>query len=82
MGLPSLAYLGRPAGNGSLGVVFVGGYALIKGQVTEKLALRHAASLGPQQLTIRPVPQLLPKGLNACATRLLAQRRVGPHGNT
>jgi len=45
-------------------LVFVGGYALIKGQVTEKLALRHAASLGSQQILIRSVPQLLPKGLN------------------
>ena len=45
-------------------LVFVGGYALIKGQVTEKLALRHAVSLGSQQVMIRTVPQLLPKGLN------------------
>ena len=45
-------------------LVFVGGYALIKGQVTEKLALRHAALLGSQQVMIRTVPQLLPKGLN------------------
>ncbi len=45
-------------------LVFVGGYALIKGQVTEKLALRHAASLGSQRVMIRTVPQLLPRGLN------------------
>ena len=45
-------------------LVFVGGYALVKGQVTEKLALRHAAALGSQQVMIRAVPQLLPKGLN------------------
>ncbi len=45
-------------------MVFVGGYALVKGQVTEKLALRHGAALGAQQLLLRPVPQLLPKGLD------------------
>ena len=45
-------------------LVFVGSYALIKGEVTEKLALRHAASLGPQTIMMRHVPQLLPKGLD------------------
>jgi hypothetical protein len=45
-------------------LAFVGGYALVKGQVTEKLALRHAASLGSQQIMIRSVPQLLPRGLD------------------
>ena len=45
-------------------LVFVGSYAIIKGEVTEKLALRHAAALGSQKIMIRPVPQLLPKGLS------------------
>jgi hypothetical protein len=45
-------------------LVLVGGYALVKGQVSEKLALRHGASLGDQQIMMRPVPQFLPKGLN------------------
>jgi hypothetical protein len=45
-------------------LVLVGGYALVKGQVSEKLALRHGASLGSHQIMIRSVPQLLPKGLD------------------
>ena len=45
-------------------LLLVGGYALVKGQVSEKLALRHGAALGPQQMLIRPVPQLLPRGLD------------------
>jgi hypothetical protein len=48
-----------------LSVLFlVGGYALVKGQVSEKLALRNGAALGSQQAVIRTVPQLLPRGLN------------------
>jgi 4-amino-4-deoxy-L-arabinose transferase-like glycosyltransferase len=46
-------------------LVLVGGYALVKGEVTEKLALRRGAVLGPQQIMIRSVPQWLPRGLNA-----------------
>lgn len=45
-------------------LVLVGGYALVKGQVSEKLALRHGAALGPQAIMARPVPQLLPRGLD------------------
>jgi 4-amino-4-deoxy-L-arabinose transferase-like glycosyltransferase len=45
-------------------LVLVGGYALVKGQVSEKLALRHSAALGAQQIMVRPVPQLLPRGLD------------------
>ena len=45
-------------------LVLVGGYALVKGQVSEKLALRHGAALGAQPMTIRAVPQLLPRGLD------------------
>ena len=62
--LRALVASGALPAMGLSALVFVGGYALIKGQVTEKLALRHAASLGSQQVMIRTVPQLLPKGLN------------------
>jgi hypothetical protein len=40
-----------------------GGYTAVKGQITEKLALRSGAWLGPQRILIRPVPQQLPRGL-------------------
>jgi hypothetical protein len=46
-------------------LVSVGAYALVKGQVSEKLALRHAASLGQQRIMVRPVPLWLPKGLDS-----------------
>lgn len=55
---PALPAMGLSA------LVFVGGYALVKGQVSEKLALRHGAALGSQPVAIRPVPQLLPRGLS------------------
>jgi len=45
-------------------LVLVGGYALAKGEVSEKLALRHGAALGSGRLAIRAVPQLLPRGLS------------------
>ena len=45
-------------------LLLVGGYALVKGQVSEKLALRHGAAIGSQQIMIRAVPQLLPRGLD------------------
>lgn len=45
-------------------LVAVGAYALVKGQVSEKLALRHGASLGQQRIMVRPVPLWLPKGLD------------------
>jgi 4-amino-4-deoxy-L-arabinose transferase-like glycosyltransferase len=45
-------------------LVMVGAYALVKGQVSEKLALRYAAALGAQPIMARPVPQWLPKGLD------------------
>ncbi|QEH37360.1 hypothetical protein OJF2_59500 [Aquisphaera giovannonii] len=53
-GLPALALSA---------MVMVGGYALTKGQVSEKLALRHGAAIGSQAILHRPVPQLLPRGL-------------------
>jgi 4-amino-4-deoxy-L-arabinose transferase-like glycosyltransferase len=45
-------------------LVSVGAYALVKGQVSEKLALRHGASLGQQQILVRQVPLWLPRGLD------------------
>lgn len=41
----------------------VGGYTLVKGDVSEKLALRSAAALAPSALT-RKSPQWLPPGLD------------------
>lgn len=43
----------------------VGSYALAKGQVSEKLAIRHAAGLGRQINVVRSTPQPLPDGLDA-----------------
>ncbi len=50
-----------------LAIVFlgvVGSYALVKGEVSEKLALRQAASIGPAAKSVRLKPQWLPKGLD------------------
>ncbi len=40
------------------------GYAAIKGEISEKLALRIAAGLGPQTILARSVPQQVPRGLD------------------
>jgi hypothetical protein len=56
--------LGRVA---TLGVVFlamVGSYALVKGEVSEKLALRRAIPAPEKTRPIRTVPQWLPPGLD------------------
>jgi 4-amino-4-deoxy-L-arabinose transferase-like glycosyltransferase len=45
-------------------IALVGSYALVKGELSEKLALRLATSLGQQQILIRPVPQRVPPGLD------------------
>jgi hypothetical protein len=45
-------------------LVSVGGYALVKGEVSEKLAMRLGASLGPQAILLRAVPQQVPRGLD------------------
>jgi hypothetical protein len=45
-------------------LVLVGGYAVVKGQVSEKLAMRHGAALDAPPTLVRSVPQLLPKGLD------------------
>ena len=42
----------------------VGSYAAVKGEFSEKLALRHGAALGRQTILIRPVPQRVPRGLD------------------
>ena len=44
-------------------LVLVGSYSLVKGQVSEKLALRLGAAIDSRPHLIRSVPQLLPKGL-------------------
>ncbi len=43
---------------------FIGGYTTIKGGLSEKLALRNAAGLGPQAMPVRTVPQHVPQGLD------------------
>jgi hypothetical protein len=62
--LRSLVEAPAPAVLGLSALLFVGGYALVKGQVSEKLALRHGAAIGAQPIMVRAVPQLLPKGLS------------------
>lgn len=51
----------------TLGVVFltmVGGYALVKGEVSEKLALRHGAGLPRRLAPVARAPRWLPRGLD------------------
>lgn len=51
----------------ALAIVFltlVGAYATVKGQVSEKLALRQGASIGGQTPVVRKAAQWLPPGLN------------------
>jgi hypothetical protein len=45
-------------------LVMVGTYALFKGEISEKLALRMGASLAPHRFTVRNVDQWLPPGLD------------------
>lgn len=42
----------------------IGGYATIKGGISEKVSLRTAAGLGPQAMLVRSVPQPVPRGLD------------------
>jgi hypothetical protein len=42
----------------------IGSYAVVKGEISEKLALRLSASLGPREVRVRQVPQQLPRGLD------------------
>ncbi len=39
-------------------------YAAFKGEISEKLAVRYGAWLGPQSITKRSVPQRVPRGLD------------------
>ncbi|MGP0066366.1 MAG: ArnT family glycosyltransferase [Isosphaeraceae bacterium] len=39
-------------------------YAAFKGEISEKLAVRYGAWLGPQSIVKRPVPQQVPRGLD------------------
>jgi hypothetical protein len=48
----------------SAAMLVVGCYAAVKGEISEKLAVRHGASLGPQQIMKRKVAQHLPRGLD------------------
>ena len=51
----------------TLGITFlslVGGYALIKGEVSEKLALRYGSGFMQRTATVRRAPQWLPPGLD------------------
>lgn len=51
----------------ALSVVFlatVGTYTLVKGEVSEKLALRIGAALGKRPAMVRKAPQWLPRGLD------------------
>jgi 4-amino-4-deoxy-L-arabinose transferase-like glycosyltransferase len=45
-------------------LVLVGAYALVKGEVSEKLALRLSAAVGPSARPVRKAAQWLPPGLN------------------
>ncbi|AGA27376.1 glycosyltransferase family 39 protein [Singulisphaera acidiphila] len=45
-------------------LMIVGAYALLKGEVSEKLALRQGMGMGPRQPQIRRAKQWLPPGLN------------------
>jgi len=45
-------------------VAVAGSYAAVKGEISEKLALRYGVSLGPRNPTLRRVPQQLPRGLD------------------
>jgi Dolichyl-phosphate-mannose-protein mannosyltransferase len=48
----------------SSALVVIGSYALVKGEISEKLALRYGASLGPTKPTVRRGPPQLPRGLD------------------
>lgn len=56
--------LARLASLGLSFLLIVGAYALLKGEVSEKLALRQAMGMGPRQAQVRRAKQWLPPGLN------------------
>jgi 4-amino-4-deoxy-L-arabinose transferase-like glycosyltransferase len=45
-------------------IAVIGSYALVKGEISEKLAFRLGTSLGPKQAVARRGPQQLPRGLD------------------
>jgi hypothetical protein len=60
----------RPAALGAAALMVVipalsvCGYYAVKGEISEKLAIRHAAGLGPQKIMFRSVSQQVPRGLD------------------
>jgi 4-amino-4-deoxy-L-arabinose transferase-like glycosyltransferase len=56
-GLPVLALVAAT-------LAIAGSYALVKGEISEKLALRNGAALGRQTIVGRQVPQRAPRGLD------------------
>jgi 4-amino-4-deoxy-L-arabinose transferase-like glycosyltransferase len=64
-GNPRLAVASPVVASVSLSaLMLVGSYALVKGQVSEKLALRHGTGITTRQTMLRAVPQPLPRGLD------------------
>ncbi len=58
------ALAGRVGAMAAVALVFVGGYAVIKGEVSEKLSLRWSTALGLNAHPPRKLAPQFPKGLN------------------
>lgn len=61
---PTPAELGRLAAAGLALLVPIGGYAVIKGELSEKLAIRFASGLDSSPRPVRTVAQTTPRGLD------------------
>ena len=59
-----MAIFGRLLALSASVLVFVGGYALVKGELSEKLSLRRSAGVGTHPREARRPPLMLPKGLD------------------
>jgi hypothetical protein len=59
-----LAMFGRLAAMAATLLVFVGGYALVKGELSEKLSLRWSTRIGTDAYVARKPPPVLPRGLD------------------
>ena len=59
-----LAVIGRLAAMAASILVLVGGYAAVKGELSEKLSLRWSTRIGTEAQESRKPPTLLPKGLD------------------
>ncbi len=59
-----LAVFGRLVAMSASILVFVGGYAMVKGELSEKLSLRWSTRIGTSAHEARRPPLLLPKGLD------------------